>query len=296
MKVFVTGGTGFIGSLVVQELINSNHKVLGLARSDKAEQSLKEMGAETLHGSLNDLEVLKQGASSSDAVIHMGFSNDFNNYNEAVEMDLNAVKAIGSVLEGTDKAFVNTTGTLGVSNLGKIATEKDSGPIEMPRVASEKVVLDLAQKGVRSSVVRLAPCVHGINRHGLASILMDIAAQKGISAYVDEGENLWPAVHHRDAAHLFCLAVESAPAGSVLHAVSEEGISLKEIAEVIGRNLNIPVESISNDDAKNHFGFFAASVTLNNPTSSTITKELLNWTPTNETLVEDINSFYKINK
>lgn len=228
MRVFITGGTGFIGSLVTEELINSGHQVLGLARSDNSAEALKSIGAESLHGELTDLDVLKEGASSCDGVIHMGFSNDFSRYDEAVAMDLAAVEAMGSVLIGTNKPFVNTAGTLGVSGLGRIATEEDAEPEGMPRVASEAAVINLASNGVRSSVVRLAPCVHDVDRHGLASVLGQISAEKGLSAYIGDGNNVWPAVHRRDAAHLFCLALMSAPAGTRLNAVAEEGIPMKD--------------------------------------------------------------------
>lgn len=293
MRVFITGGTGFIGSLVVDELISKGHQVLGLARSENAEQILKGVGAEVLHGELSDLEILKQGASSADGVIHLGFVGDFSRYNEAVDMDLAAVKAIGSVLEGTGKAFVNTSGTLGVSGLGRMATEADTAPAGMPRAESEEVVINMAEKGVRSSVVRLSPCVHDIDRHGLASMLGQIAAEKGVSAYIGEGNNVWPAVHRRDAAHLFCLALESAPAGTRLNGVAEEGILMKDIATAIGYNLNIPVKSVDGEKAQEHFGFFVQSAAFDNPTSSTVTRKLLGWTPVNATLLQDIDSFYK---
>jgi nucleoside-diphosphate-sugar epimerase len=292
MRVFVTGGTGFIGSLVVEELVRSGHQVLGLARSDEAEQKLKAAGAEALRGTLSDLDVLKKGAASTDGVIHMGFSNDFGNYIEAIEKDLDAVKAIGAALVGTDKPFVNTGGTLGVSGLGRIATEEDKGPVEMPRAASEEECIGLGAKGVRSSVVRLAPCVHDVDRQGFASVLAQIAAQKGISAYVGNGSNVWPAVHRRDAAHLFCLALENAAARLRLNAVAEEAIPIKEIAETIGRNMNIPVKSISRGEAQEHFGFFAQIISLDNPTSGARTRTLMNWTPTHAKLLEDINLFF----
>lgn len=292
MKVFVTGGTGFIGSLVVEELLGNGHQVLGLARSDKSEQALKAAGAEVLRGELTDLDTLKHGASASDGVIHLGFSSDFSRYNEAVAMDVAAVKAIGSALEGTGKPFVNTGGTLGVSGLGRVATEEDAAPVGMPRGESEEVVIAMAENEVRSSVVRLAPCVHDVDRHGLASMLGQIAAEKSVSAYIGTGSNVWPAVHRRDAAHLFCLALEAAPAGTRLNAVAEEGLPMKDIAEAIGRNLNIPVQSLSSEEAQEHFGFFAQSAVFDNPTSSDVTRKLLNWTPTYPTLFKDIDSFY----
>lgn len=293
MKVFITGGTGFIGSLVVEELIQTGHEVLGLARSTEAEQKLREAGADALRGDVDNLEALKHGAATADGVIHLAFSNDFSRYNEAVAADEAAVAAIGSVLEGTGKPFVNTAGTLGVSGLGRTATEQDRGPEGMPRVISEEIVIGLAKKGVRSSVVRLAPCVHDVQRHGLASMLEQIAAEKGVSAYIGEGTNLWPAVHRRDAAHLFCLALLSAPAGTRLNAAAEEGIPMKEIAEAIGRSLTVPVQSIPANEAEAHFGAFAMSAALDNPTSSAGTRNLLNWVPTHTTLLQDIEALYR---
>ena len=226
------------------------------------------------------------------SVIHLGFSHDFSRYNEAVETDLAAVKAIGAALAGTGKPFVSTGGTLWMSGLGRVATEGDTSPESAPRAESEEEVISLAAKGVRSSVVRLAPCVHDVNRHGLASILGEIAADKGISAYIGEGSNVWPAVHRRDVAHLYCLALASAPAGTRLNGIAEKGIPMREIAATIGRHLNLPVTSLYGDTAQAHFGFFAQAVSSDNPVSSHITRKLLNWTPAHATLLQDMDSFY----
>ncbi|MBK2003768.1 SDR family oxidoreductase [Listeria ivanovii] len=293
MHVFITGGTGFIGSLVVKELIEKGNQVTGLARSEESAQLLNDMGAEMLRGELTDLEVLKKGAIAADGVIHIGFSNDFSQYDQAVEMDLQAVRAIGSVLENTDKPFISTGGTLGISGLGRQGTEADRPPVAMPRGESENEVIDLANKGVRSAVVRLSPCVHDLDRHGLASILAQIAAEKGTSVYINEGNNVWPAIHRADAAHLFCLALESAPAGTRLNGVAEEGISMKEIAETIAKNLDIPVKSVTSEEAEDYLGWFALSAVADNPMTSIITKKLLQWNPTHSPLIQDINAFYQ---
>lgn len=276
MHVFITGGTGFIGSLVVKELIEKGNQVTGLARSEESAKLLNDMGAEMLRGELTDLEVLKKGAIAADGVIHIGFSNDFSQYDQAVEMDLQAVRAIGSVLENTDKPFISTGGTLGISGLGRQGTEADQPPVAMPRGESENEVIDLANKGVRSAVVRLSPCVHDLDRHSLASILAQIAAEKGTSVYINEGNNVWPAIHRADAAHLFCLALESAPAGTRLNSVAEEGISMKEIAETIAKNLDIPVKSVTSEEAEDYLGWFALSAVADNPMTSIITKNYYN--------------------
>jgi nucleoside-diphosphate-sugar epimerase len=300
MLIFVTGGTGFIGSLVVSELIKSGHEVLGLARSDEAEKSLIAAGAKVLRGSLSDTEVLKKGASSSDGVIHLGFTNDFSHYDAAVAVDIEAVKAIGSGLMGSEKPFVCTSGSLACANLGRVATEEDRGAVG-GRVASEEEALKLAELGVRSSVVRLAPCVHDVERQGFGSLLAGVARQKGASGYLGAGERRWPAVHRRDAAHLFCLALQSAPKGSKLHGVAEEGVSHKDIADAIGRRLKLPVKSFpysqdkdkdkdkaAKEEAEKHFGWNLNMLLLDNPTSSEATRKLLNWKPAGPSLLEDI--------
>lgn len=292
MKVFVTGGTGFIGSVVVEELLGNGHEVLGLARSDSPAQKLRDAGAEVIRGELTDLDALTSGSSAADGVIHLGFSHDFSRYDEAVAMDLAAVEAIGAALDGTDKPFVNTGGTLGLAVLGRTATENDATSTSMPRGESEALTISLAERGVRSSVVRLAPCVHDVERQGFASQLVGIAVDKGVSAYVGEGGNAWPAVHRRDAARLFRLALEGAPAGTRLNAAGEEALLLRSIVETIGERLGVPVRSLSAEQAEHHFGFFAQMVVADNPTSCQITRELLGWTPENPGLLEDIDSFF----
>ncbi|VBB08311.1 Hypothetical protein LUCI_3655 [Lucifera butyrica] len=290
MRIFVTGATGFIGSAVVRELIDVGHQVVGFARSDKSDAALTAAGAAVHHGSLDDLDSLRRGAAAADGVIHLAFIHDFSNYAGAVAADLRAIEAMGAALDGSGKPFVITSGTLAVPSLGRLATEEDQGAAEFPRAASENAAIALVERGVRSSVVRLAPCVHDFNRHGFASVLIDIARRKGVSAFVGEGSNRWPAVHRLDAAHLFRLAVEAAPAGSQLHGVGEEGVLFRDIADAIGRRLNLPVVSISRGEADAHFGWLSAFVTTDNPTSSVLTQERLGWRPEGPALTADIGS------
>ncbi|GAY77627.1 NAD-dependent epimerase/dehydratase [Sporolactobacillus inulinus] len=261
MRVFVTGATGFIGTAVVRELIEAGHQVIGLARSDKSADTLKVEGAEVHRGSLDDLDSLRSGASAADGVIHLAFKHDFSDYGKAISDDLRAVKAMGEVLEGTGKPFVITSGTLMLTYVlppGQIGTEKDVVDNSVPRGEAEKVVIALAERGVRSSLVRLAPSVHGLGDHGFVSSLIGIARDKGVSAYIGDGYNRWPAVHRLDAARLFRLAVEAAPGGSRLHGVTDEGVPFRDIAGVIGRHLNLPVVSISREEADAHFGWLGA--------------------------------------
>ena len=291
MRVFVTGGTGFIGSVVVKKLIAAGHQVVALSRSDTSGQALEATGAEPLYGTVQDMDVLRRGARGADSVIHMAFRNDFDHYDEAVAEDLAAVREIGSSLVGSGKPFVITSGTLMVPSLGRFATEKDEGVMATPRVAAEREAIELSHHGVRSSVVRLAPCVHNRERQGIASILCQIARDKKVSAYCGDGQNRWPAVYLDDAADLFCKAMESAPAGTRLHAVGEEAIPLKAVAEAIGHALGIPVTSLSGEEAQQHFGWFAGALSLDNPTSSDFTQKTLSWCPSTRSLIDDIEAF-----
>jgi nucleoside-diphosphate-sugar epimerase len=296
MRVFVTGATGHIGSAVVRELLEAGHEVVGLARSDESAAALTAAGAGVQRGNLDDLNSLRTGATAADGVIHLAFNNlsDTTDYATSGQVDLRTVETIGAALEGTGKPFVITSGTLLLTflALGRPGTEKDvldTGSPPRPRVASENAVIAFAERGVRSSVVRLAPSVHSTaDHHGFVPSLIGIARARGVSAYVGDGSNRWPAVHTLDAAHLYRLAVEAAPAGSRLHGAGEEGVPFREIAEAIGRQLKLPVVSIEASDAGAHFGFLSAFVSLDNQTSSALTQELLMWQPQGPGLIADI--------
>jgi nucleoside-diphosphate-sugar epimerase len=291
MRVFVTGATGFIGSAIVRELIAVGHKVLGLARSDVAAASLAAAGADVHRGSLDDLESLRGGAAASDGVIHTAFIHDFSAYAAAAETDRRAVEVMLGALEGSDKPFVLTSGTM-LLTPGKVGTEDDAASPTSPagpRAASEVAVLAAAGRGVRASIVRLAPSVHDDGGYGFVTVLIGIAREKGVAAYVGDGLNRWPAVHRLDAAHLYRLALEKAPAGARLHAVVDEGVPVRDIAGVIGRRLNVPVVAKSPEEAVDHFGWFARVVSIDNPASSKLTRERLGWRPTQPALIPDLD-------
>jgi len=295
MRVFVTGASGFIGSAVVRELLGAGHEVTGLARSDTSAAALAAAGAKVHRGALDDLDSLGDGAQAADGVIHLAFIHDFSDYAAAGAADLRAVETMGAALDGTGKPFVITSGTLMLTIIapGRLGTEQDTAGPEsssFPRIASESAVLALAERGVRSSVVRLSPTVHGTGDHGFVPRLINIAREKGVSAYVGDGSNRWPAVHRLDAARLYCLALEQAAAGSVLHGAAEEGVPFRDIAGVIGRHLGLPVVSISPDEAGAHFGFMSAFVPLDNPTSNALTRELLGWQPVHPALIPDLEA------
>ena len=284
MKVFVTGATGFIGTAIVQDLIGAGYQVLGLARSAASAQKLVDAGAEVLRGDLEDLESLKNGAAQADGVIHAGFIHDFTRFAEVCEVDKVAIKTIGDVLAG--RPFIVTSGTALVSP-GQLATEDIKPPVNpgWPR-ASEQ-----AGDAVGAATVRLSPSVHGDDdKHGFVPILVSLAREKGFSAYIGEGQNRWNAVHRLDAAHLFRLALENAEPGARYHASAEEAITVKSIAEAIGKQLNIPVKSINPDDAAEHFGWFAHMAAIDCPSSSSWTQQTLNWRPTHSTLLADIEN------
>lgn len=287
MRIFVTGATGFIGSAVVSELMNAGHQVLGLARSDEGARSLAAAGAEVLRGSLEDLDSLRSGAANSDGVIHLAFIHDFLNYAAAGETDRRAIETLGAALAGSGRPLVVTSGTLLIQRKTSLATEQDEAVPNFPR-KSESAGLALASQGVRVSVVRLPPSVHGDGDHGFVPRLFAIAREKGASAYVGDGLNHWPAVHRLDAARLYRLALEKGSTGSRYHGVADQGVPFRDIAQVIGRHLNVPIVSKSKEEAADHFGWISHFVSIDGPASSAQTQVQLGWRPTHPSLIADI--------
>jgi nucleoside-diphosphate-sugar epimerase len=294
MRVFVTGASGHIASAVIPELLSAGHQVVGLARSDKAASTVIAAGAAVHRGSLDDLEGLREAAKGSDGAIHLAFRHEAmraGDFAGAVDADMRAIEAVSDALAGTGKPFVSTSGTLllSFSGLTRVGTEADA-LITGPRIDAENAMVAFAERGVRSSVIRLPPTVHSsLDHHGYVPTLITIARDKGAAGYVGDGSNRWPAVHTLDAAHLYRLALEGAPAGSRLHAVGDEGVEFRRIAEAIGRHLDVPAVSIAPEEAANHFGFLAGFVGLDNPTSSAHTQTVMGWHPSHPGLIDDMD-------
>jgi nucleoside-diphosphate-sugar epimerase len=287
MRVFITGATGFVGSHVVRDLVASGHQVVGLARSEAGASALAAAGAEAHPGSLEDLESLRRGAASAEAVIHLAFDHDFSKVAANCALDGRAIATIGRALSGSGVPLIVTSATGAVFTLGRPATEDDAPSPQIPRIAGEQAANALAAQGLRVAVVRL-PQVHDPVKHGLVTRLIAVAREKGVSAYVGEGHNRWPAVHALDAARLYRLALEKSVAGARYHAVAEEGVPLREIAEAIGRGLKVPVVSISAEQAWDHFGWMGMFARADIPASGALTQERLGWRPREPGLLSDL--------
>lgn len=290
MRVFVTGSTGFIGSAIVHELTTAGHHVIGLARSDASAAALAKLGVAVHRGDLEDLDALRRGAAAADGVIHAGFIHEFARYKEVCEIDRRAVTALGEALIGSDRPLVVSSGAALVAP-GRLATEDDlpqGDASTMPRIATDEATAALVERGVRASLVRLSPSVHGDGDHGFVPMLIALAKERGASAYIGEGTNRWNAVHRVDAARLYRLALEQAPAGARLHAVAEPEVTFRDIAVAIGKGLGLPVIAVPQAQAAAHFGWFTHFAGLDCPVSSTLTRERYDWHPTQPTLLEDL--------
>ena len=294
MRIFVTGASGWIGSAVVAELLAADHEVVGLARSDASADALAAAGAEVRRGDIGDLDVLRAAAAESDGVVHLAFRHDIaftGDWETAVSSDLAAIEAFGEALAGTDRPLAIASGVGGLKP-GAVATERDMGepfPGAGGRFLNERAALALAERAVRSISVRFAPTVHGEGDKGFIAGIVASDREAGVASYIGEGTNRWPAVHRSDAARLVRLGIENAPAGSVLHAVGEEGVAIRDIAEAIGRGINLPVTSITAEQAEAQFGFLASFLPLDMPVSNTLTRELVGWEPTHPGIIADLD-------
>ena len=290
MRVFITGASGWIGSAAVDELLAAGHDVVGLARSDTSAASLRAKGVQVRRGDLDDLDGIRAGAGDADAVVHLANKHDFANPAVSSRAERGAVQAIGDALVGSGRAFLLASGVPGITP-GRAATEADRSPFhgpDSPRGGSENLALEYADRGVNVVAVRFAPTVHGDGDHGFIAVLVAVAREKGVAGFVGDGANRWPAVHRSDAARINQLGLENAPAGTLLHAVSEEGVPTREIAEAIGRGLGLPAVSIEPADAPEHFGWMSRFFGIDAPTSSARTQELLGWAPSGPTLLADL--------
>ncbi|MBB6110936.1 Nucleoside-diphosphate-sugar epimerase [Mucilaginibacter lappiensis] len=290
MRVFVTGATGFVGSAIVQELINAGHQVLGLTRSDAGAKTLIAAGAEVHRGDLTDLESIQSGVAMADGVIHTGFIHDFTQFKASCETDRQVIQAIGSALIGSNRPLIITSGT-GLVKGNPLATEDiipDFNTSSFPRVATEEAAMAVAAQGVHTIVLRLPPTVHGDGDHGFVPVLIGLAREKGVSAYVGDGINHWAAVHRLDAARLYRLALEKGIAGARYHAAAEEGVPFRDMAGVIGRQLNVPVVSKTHEEAADHFGWFGHFAGMDNQVSSAQTRRQLGWQPNGIGLISDL--------
>ncbi|NKN37329.1 SDR family oxidoreductase [Agrobacterium sp. a22-2] len=290
MKVFVTGATGFVGAAVVKELLAHGHQVLGLARSDRSEEELKKLGVKAIRGNLEAPETLRDGGRLSDAIIHAGFVHDFSRFAQACAIDRAAIETLGTAIENTEKPLIVTAGVAFLNTAGSVAVETDPAfppSDDYPR-ASDAAARTLSACGIPTCIMRLPPSVHGTGDHGFVPMLIDIARQKGFSAYIEDGENLWPAVHVHDAARAYRLAVELGPSAETYHAVAERGVPFRKLAEAIATGLNVPCQPLSVEKAREHFDWFYDFASIDQPTSSERTQTVLGWSPDGADLLTDI--------